>query len=269
VNNFSISYQTSHKPSNIHTYYLYTHLKGDKIIVFSDLVYSLKLYAEMLKRPLIYGETPERERQAILGTFRSTDALRTICISKVGDTSIDLPEANVIVQVSSHFGSRRQEAQRLGRILRPKSYTQTDGTNKSTFNAFFYTLVSSDTQEMFYSAKRQQYLIDQGYTFKIVTNLCEKASEEAVKHNYTFSTPEDDRKILRTVLTSETDLEKEQRAEDAAIRKSNPDGAQMADASTKRQAGMTMSQVSGGSGLRYKEMSSSKTHPLFRKRQRR
>ncbi len=243
--------------------------RGDKIIVFSDLVYSLKLYAEMLKRPLIYGETPEKERQAILGIFRATDVLRTICISKVGDTSIDLPEANVIVQVSSHFGSRRQEAQRLGRILRPKSYTQTDGSNKSSFNAFFYTLVSSDTQEMFYSAKRQQYLIDQGYTFKIVTNLCEKAAQEAVKHNYAYSTPEDDRKILRTVLTSETDLEKEQRAEDAAIRKSNPDGAQMADASTKRTAGMTMSQVSGGSGMRYKEMTSSKKHPLFRKRQRR
>jgi DNA excision repair protein ERCC-3 len=95
--------------------------RGDKIIVFSDLVYSLKLYAEMLKKPLIYGETPERERQAILGTFRATDTIRTICISKVGDTSIDLPEANVIIQVSSHFGSRRQEAQRLGRILRPKA----------------------------------------------------------------------------------------------------------------------------------------------------
>eukprot|EP00536_Pseudo-nitzschia_multiseries_P001176 jgi/Psemu1/294305/fgenesh1_pm.14_\ len=238
--------------------------RGDKIIVFSDLVYSLKLYAEMLKKPLIYGETPERERQAILGTFRATDALRTICISKVGDTSIDLPEANVIVQVSSHFGSRRQEAQRLGRILRPKSYTQTDGSNKSSFNAFFYTLVSSDTQEMFYSAKRQQYLIDQGYTFKIVTNLCEKAAEDAKKligteNAYAYSTAEDDRRILRT----------EQRAEDAAIRKSNPDGAHMADASTKRQAGMTMSQVSGGSGMRYKEMNSSKRHPLFRKRQRR
>jgi len=243
--------------------------RGDKIIVFSDLVYSLKLYAEMLKRPLIYGETPERERQAILGTFRASDALRTICISKVGDTSIDLPEANVIVQVSSHFGSRRQEAQRLGRILRPKSYTQTDGSNRSSFNAFFYTLVSADTQEMFYSAKRQQYLIDQGYTFKIVTNLCEKAAVEAVKQDYVFSTPEDDRRILRTVLTAETDLEKEQRAEDAAIRKSNPDGAQLADNAMKKTAGMTMSQVSGGSGLRYREMSSSKKHPLFRKRQRR
>jgi len=93
--------------------------------------------------------------------LKKQSALRTICISKVGDTSIDLPEANVIIQVSSHFGSRRQEAQRLGRILRPKSYTQTDGSNRSSFNAFFYTLVSTDTQEMFYSTKRQQYLIDQ------------------------------------------------------------------------------------------------------------
>ncbi|KAL3914809.1 MAG: hypothetical protein SGILL_005944 [Bacillariaceae sp.] len=242
--------------------------RGDKIIVFSDLVYSLKLYAEMLKRPLIYGETPERERQAILGTFRATDALRTICISKVGDTSIDLPEANVIVQVSSHFGSRRQEAQRLGRILRPKSYTQQDGSNRSSFNAFFYTLVSADTQEMFYSAKRQQYLIDQGYTFKIVTNLCDKAAEEAVKHNYAYKSPEEDRSLLRTVLNSETDLDKEQRSEDAAIRKNNPDAAGLAD-EARRNAGMSMSQVSGGSGMRYKEVKSSKKHPLFRKRQRR
>jgi|TARA_B110001450_G_scaffold254496_1_gene279966 hypothetical protein len=65
------------------------------------------------------------------------------------------------------------------------------------------------------------------------------------------------------------DFEQEQRAEDAAIRKSNPDGAQLADNAMKKTAGMTMSQVSGGSGLRYREMSSSKKHPLFRKRQRR
>ena len=244
--------------------------RGDKIIIFADLVYSLKLYAKMLQRPLIYGETPERERQAILGLFRSTDAIRTICISKVGDTSIDLPEANVIIQVSSHFGSRRQEAQRLGRILRPKSYTQQDGSNRASFNAFFYTLVSSDTQEMFYSAKRQQYLIDQGYTFKIVTNLCEKADAEAVEQGYKYATPEDDRELLRTVLSSETDLEKEQKAEDNAIRKGNADGAMLADAATKRTAGMTMSQLSGGSGLRYRESGgSTKRHPLFRKRQRR
>lgn len=245
--------------------------RGDKIIVFSDLVYSLKIYADMLKRPLIYGETPERERQAILGTFRSTDALRTICISKVGDTSIDLPEANVIVQVSSHFGSRRQEAQRLGRILRPKSYTQTDGSNRSTFNAFFYTLVSTDTQEMFYSARRQQYLIDQGYTFKIVTTLCDRADAEAQAEGYKYATPEDDRKLLRTLLTSDSEMEKDQRSEDTAIRKNNADGAALADQKTKRVAGSTMSQLSGGSGMRYKEVGgkSGKRHPMFSKRTRR
>ena len=242
--------------------------RGDKIILFSDLVYSLKLYAEVLKKPLIYGETPERERQAILGTFRTSDALRTICISKVGDTSIDLPEANVIIQVSSHFGSRRQEAQRLGRILRPKSYTQQDGSNRSSFNAFFYTLVSTDTQEMYYSTKRQQYLIDQGYTFKIVTNLCERADKLAVEEQYAYATPEDDRKLLRTVLNSETDLEKEQRAEDTAIRKNNADGAALADASVKK---TNMASLSGGSGLRYRETKSGalkKRNVLFRDRKR-
>ena len=134
-----------------------------------------------------------------------------------------------------------------------------------------YSRVSTDTQEMYYSAKRQQYLIDQGYTFKIVTNLCEKADEEAKQHNYTYSTPEDDRKLLRTVLTSETDLEKEQRAEDYAIRKGNADGAALADAGVRRHAGVSMSSLSGGTGMRYREVSSgpTKRHPLFQKRMRR
>lgn len=245
--------------------------RGDKIIVFSDLVYSLKLYADMLKKPLIYGETPEKERQAILGIFRSTNTVSTICLSKVGDTSIDLPEANVVIQVSSHFGSRRQEAQRLGRILRPKSYTQTNGTNRSSFNAFFYTLVSTDTQEMFYSAKRQQYLIDQGYTFKIVTNLSELCDAEARINGFAYATPEDDKKLLQTLLMSDTEMEKEQRAEDTAIRKNNADGAALADASVKRTAGSTMAQLSGGgTGMRYREISTgaTKRHPLFAKRRR-
>lgn len=241
--------------------------RGDKIIVFSDLVYSLKLYANMFKKPLIYGETPEKERQAILGLFRSTNIIQTICISKVGDTSIDLPDANVIIQVSSHFGSRRQEAQRLGRILRPKNKTQTsDNENNSRFNAFFYTLVSTDTQEMFYSSKRQQYLIDQGYTFKVLTNLCDKADEDAKKHKYPYSTPEEDRKLLCMLLASDMEMEKEQRSEDMAIRKNNPDGADLADA--RRTSGSTMAHISGGTGMKYKEIvgSTAKRHPLFSKR---
>lgn len=198
--------------------------------------------------------------------------MRTICISKVGDTSIDLPEANVIIQVSSHFGSRRQEAQRLGRILRPKSYTSTDGSNRSSFNAFFYTLVSCDTQEMFYSAKRQQYLIDQGYTFKIVNNLTERADAEAVANDYRYNSPEKDRTLLRTLLDNDRDkvVESAQRAEDSAIRNNNKDGSMLADAAPKRTAG-TLSSLSGGSGRSYREMTSGggKRHPLFRKRFRR
>ena len=81
----------------------------------------------------------------------------TLFISKVGDTSIDLPEANVIIQVSSQGASRRQEAQRLGRILRPKKGQR---AGDGGFNAFFYTLVSRDTREMYYSTKRQQFLVD-------------------------------------------------------------------------------------------------------------
>ena len=247
--------------------------RGDKIILFSDLVYSLKLYADMLKKPLIYGETPEKERQAILGIFRSTATVSTICISKVGDTSIDLPEANVIIQVSSHFGSRRQEAQRLGRILRPKSYTKQDGTNRSSaYNAFFYTLVSTDTQEMFYSAKRQQYLIDQGYTFTIVTHLYETAAQAAAAQGWEFATPQQDLVLLRKLLTSDTEMEKEQKAEDSAIRKHNADGAALADASTKRTAGLTGKQQAPPQYYRDKLSSSSSSnrrHPLFAKRQKR
>jgi hypothetical protein len=103
--------------------------------------------------------------------------------------------------------------------LDTKGSTSTDGSNRSSFNAFFYTLVSTDTHEMFYSSKRQQYLIDQWYTFKICTNLSETAEMEDQINNYSHSKPEDDRDLLRKVLTSDLEMEREQRAEDNAIRK--------------------------------------------------
>ncbi|KAI8321996.1 DNA repair helicase rad25 [Martensiomyces pterosporus] len=139
--------------------------RGDKIIVFVDNVYALRTYAETLRLPYIYGGTPQQERIRILHQFQHNPVLSTIFLSKVGDTSIDLPEATCLIQVSSHYGSRRQEAQRLGRILRAKR------RNDEGFNAFFYSLVSKDTQEMYYSTKRQQFLIDQGYSFKVITEL--------------------------------------------------------------------------------------------------
>lgn len=104
-----------------------------------------------------------------------------------------------------------------------------------------------------------------------MTNLCDRADEEAKIHNYAYSSPEEDRKLLRMVLTSEADLEKEQKNEDAAIRKGNQDGAALADAGVRRSTGVSLSSLSGGRGIRYREVSSgpTKRHPLFRKRQRR
>ncbi|KDN45399.1 hypothetical protein RSAG8_04986, partial [Rhizoctonia solani AG-8 WAC10335] len=138
--------------------------RGDKIIVFSDNVYALA-YAKKLDKPFICGSTSQQERMRVLNYFQHSPKVNTIFLSKVGDTSIDLPEATCLIQISSHFGSRRQEAQRLGRILRAKR------RNDEGFNAFFYSLVSKDTQEMYYSTKRQQFLVDQGYAFKVITHL--------------------------------------------------------------------------------------------------
>ncbi|KAF9490774.1 DNA repair helicase rad25 [Pleurotus eryngii] len=139
--------------------------RGDKIIVFSDNVFALEAYAKKLNKLFIHGAVGQVERMRILARFQHDPRVNTIFLSKVGDTSIDLPEATCLIQISSHFGSRRQEAQRLGRILRAKR------RNDEGFNAFFYSLVSKDTQEMFYSTKRQQFLIDQGYAFKVITHL--------------------------------------------------------------------------------------------------
>ncbi|KAI0557797.1 Helicase [Gracilaria domingensis] len=126
------------------------------------------MYANRLARPYIFIPTSQTERLRISGTFQHNPPLNTILLSKVGDTSIDIPEANVLIQVGSHYGSRRQEAQRLGRIVRSKPRA---GQN---FNAFFYSLMSTNTQEMFYPSKRQQFLIDQGYEFKVTTHLEEQ-----------------------------------------------------------------------------------------------
>lgn len=136
--------------------------RGDKVLVFSDIIFALEKYAKILERSFLYGQTSDRERMELLSHLQSDSNFNTLFISKVGDTSIDLPDVNVIIQISSHFSSRRQEAQRLGRILRPKSHAS------QRFNAFFYTLISEDTAEVMYATKRQTFLIDQGYSFESV-----------------------------------------------------------------------------------------------------
>ncbi|KAI9667063.1 MAG: hypothetical protein M1831_001240 [Alyxoria varia] len=143
----------------------YHERRGDKIIVFSDNVYTLQRYAKKLGKFYIFGGTPQNERLRILENFQHNENVNTVFLSKIGDTSLDLPEATCLIQISSHYGSRRQEAQRLGRILRAKR------RNDEGFNAFFYSLVSKDTTEMYYSTKRQAFLVDQGYSFKTITHL--------------------------------------------------------------------------------------------------
>ena len=236
----------------------YHEQRGDKVIVFSDDVFALLKYATALGRPAIYGATKEAERQAVLGSFRFNSLVNTVCLSKVGDVAIDLPEANVIVQVSSHFGSRRQEAQRLGRILRAKPSADGDG-----FNAFFYTLVSTDTAEMFYSAKRQQYLVDQGYTFKVVTDLPEPATS-------VLDTRAKELDLLNSVLCA--DYLKEEEAEEKALTKAAKDDLRAPPPAKRTQ--VSLAKISGGdAGVRYLDFgkggapqAKAKRHKLFKSR---
>src|SRR5206468_8872832 len=104
------------------------------------------------------GSTTNRERERLFEAFR-TGEIRTLVVSKVANVSIDLPEASVAIQVSGTFGSRQEEAQRLGRVLRPKS---------SGRQAHFYTVVARDTLDSEYAAHRQRFLAEQGYAYTIV-----------------------------------------------------------------------------------------------------
>ncbi|RLP92484.1 DNA repair helicase XPB [Micromonospora sp. CV4] len=130
----------------------------DQVLVIGAYIDQLHQLGEYLDAPIIQGSTTNRERERLFDAFRSGE-IRTLVISKVGNFSIDLPEAAVAIQVSGTFGSRQEEAQRLGRVLRPKA----DGRQ-----AHFYTVVSRDTIDTEYAAHRQRFLAEQGYAYTIV-----------------------------------------------------------------------------------------------------
>ncbi|CAL8351049.1 unnamed protein product [Merluccius merluccius] len=228
--------------------------RNDKIIVFADNVFALEQYAIRLNKPYIYGPTSQGERMQILQNFKHNPKINTIFISKVGDTSFDLPEANVLIQISSHGGSRRQEAQRLGRVLRAKK-----GMVAEEYNAYFYSLVSQDTQEMAYSTKRQRFLVDQGYSFKVITKMSGMEEEDLM-----FSTREEQHLLLQKVLAaSDHDAEEEVVVGEAGGRPQ-----------FSRRPG-TMSSMSGADDAVYMEYHSrgsrssaaaaKGTHPLFKR----
>ncbi len=132
--------------------------EGDQTLVIGQYLDQLHEISERLHAPMITGETPVAERQRLYDAFRAgTEKL--LVVSKVANFSVDLPEATVAIQVSGTFGSRQEEAQRLGRVLRPKA----DGRT-----AHFYTIVVRDTVDADYAAHRQRFLAEQGYAYRIV-----------------------------------------------------------------------------------------------------
>ncbi len=131
--------------------------KDAHILVIGQYIDQLEKIAAYFKIPLITGKTPLSERQELYTAFRSGQ-IKSLVVSKVANFSIDLPDANIAVQVSGTFGSRQEEAQRLGRILRPK-----EGNNTATF----YSLISRDTSEERFGQNRQLFLTEQGYEYQI------------------------------------------------------------------------------------------------------
>lgn len=176
----------------------YHEQNGDKVLIFCDNILAIEYYASVLKREFIHGQIPDKKRLQLLGQFQNSSAMNTLLISKVGDVAIDLPEANVIIQVSSHYGSRRQEAQRLGRILRAKP-----NSNPKNFNAHFYTLIAPDTEEQYYANRRQRYLVDQGYAFKVVDNILEMAESAGLKTSGALANLYDQKVLLAKLLISQ------------------------------------------------------------------
>jgi len=132
--------------------------EGDQRIVIGQYIDQLDDLAARLDAPLIKGETTVRERQRLFDAFRAGE-VSTLVVSKVANFSIDLPEASVAIQVSGTFGSRQEEAQRLGRVLRPKA----DGRA-----ARFYSVVARDTVDQDFAQHRQRFLAEQGYSYRII-----------------------------------------------------------------------------------------------------
>lgn len=128
------------------------------IIIIGQYISQLKEFAKELGFPLITGSTPVPEREELYRRFREEE-IKALVVSKVANFSIDLPDANVAVQISGTFGSRQEEAQRLGRILRPKPDDN---------RAYFYTVVTSNSLEEKFSHNRQLFLTEQGYSYEIL-----------------------------------------------------------------------------------------------------
>ncbi len=140
--------------------------KGQQTIIIGMYINQLKEITGELDILLITGSTSQKRRDELFGKFKSGE-VKILAVSKVGNFAVDLPDAAVAIQISGTFGSRQEEAQRLGRILRPKS----DGGQ-----AHFYSIVTKDTVEQDFALKRQLFLCEQGYEYRIQDGMCDVAT---------------------------------------------------------------------------------------------
>ncbi len=145
---------------------LVNQFKKDKILIIGQYINQLNEIAEMLGVPIITGKTPTPVRDELYKKFRENE-LRVLVVSKVANFAIDLPDASMAIQVSGTFGSRQEEAQRLGRILRPKERTSR-----------FFTLITRGTVEEDFGANRQKFLAEQGYSYRIIRYQDESSIRE-------------------------------------------------------------------------------------------
>lgn len=130
--------------------------QNQQILIIGQYIEQLKVVAKELNVPMITGKTPNAERENLYAKFRSKE-IRILVVSKIANFSIDLPDASVLLQISGTYGSRQEEAQRLGRILRPKEENV----------SYFYTFTTKDSLEEDYAHKRQRFLTEQGYSYQI------------------------------------------------------------------------------------------------------
>ena len=149
----------------------------DRVLIIGQYIDQLESLSKELDIPLITGKTPNKDREKLYAAFRN-GSLKNLMVSKVGNFAIDLPDANVLIQISGTFGSRQEEAQRLGRVLRPKS----DGGA-----AHFYSIVTQDSKEQEFAMNRQLFLTEQGYAYKIIKrgdwDILSRTPEELAARN--------------------------------------------------------------------------------------
>nr|XP_014333277.1 PREDICTED: TFIIH basal transcription factor complex helicase XPB subunit [Bos mutus] len=241
--------------------------RNDKIIVFADNVFALKEYAIRLNKPYIYGPTSQGERMQILQNFKHNPKINTIFISKVS-VACSSPGPGGSWMISGQCTGWMYRSWKVPSEPRVKIpgvlmahvilfHALPPGMVAEEYNAFFYSLVSQDTQEMAYSTKRQRFLVDQGYSFKVITKLAGMEEEDLA-----FSTKEEQQQLLQKVLAA-TDLDAEEEVVAGEF------GSKSSQVS--RRFG-TMSSMSGADDTVYMEYHSSRSktstkhvHPLFKR----